>query len=171
MGQLMATLNPKSRHVKWPPSLSRYPSNSTIDDPRTEKTIVTGPGGDASAWRCSKHILTDEAFGMRLPWPYEVRKDNEGRAYVMDHVNLITTWEDPVQKSGISGYLNGWKFDVGQDDIDRAVAVLKRGEETAWSSTSTLNDDETQESPLVTTIDCKTTEEVKVAVRHTSTGM
>ena len=42
---------------------------------------------------------------------------------MIDHVNLITTWEDPRQAAGIFGYVNGGTFEAGQDDIDRAMTI------------------------------------------------
>ena len=170
MGQLIATLKPKSHHVEWPPPLCSYPSDSIVESPRTEKTIATGPKGDVSPWRCPDNDGTDDPSSTRLSWPYEVRKDHEGHAYVMDHMNLITTWEDPVRASGFSGYLNGGRFAVGQKDVDRAIAGMNRAGRGAWSGASTLKDDETEEKLLAITAGCMIAEEVTCAALHTSTG-
>ncbi|MCJ1398445.1 hypothetical protein MMC11_001644 [Xylographa trunciseda] len=160
MGQLIATLKPKSRSVEWPPPLSSYPSYSTIEGEgaRTEKTITTGRGPDTDdPWHRSQDVVVGDPVCLRLAWPYEERRDHEGRLYVVDHVNLITTWEDPARESGVSEYVNGREFDDGQDDVDCGAAVGERLGKESWSCASTLKDDGRQGGFLVTMSDCKDT--------------
>ncbi|MCJ1391788.1 hypothetical protein MMC18_004654 [Xylographa bjoerkii] len=139
MGQIIG--KPKSRSAAWPPLLESYPSFTTIDGPRSEKTIITGLAAETTPWHSSQAIPTGDSFYPRLLWPYEVRLDHEGYPFVLDHVNLLTTWEDPMRDSSVSGYLNGRIF-VWQDEVDSAIAMPGRFADGALSSASTLNDDD-----------------------------
>lgn len=89
-----------------------------VIDPNSAKPYYRDHDTKTTSWQHPRHIILHEPYTPGLPYPYERKMDEKGRAYYVNHETKTTSWMHPVQVERLktSGILDRESDPYGGED-------------------------------------------------------